>query len=274
MQSVAVFVISLARAPDRRSTICKHLEALGIEYELVNAVDGSSLSDAEIAKRVASGRKLHRGAVGCYMSHIGVYETIVSRKLPVALVLEDDARVDRRAKDLINGGLASRDFDYCFLDSDPHNDRGPVFYDANSGICLADGIRAYELSAGPQTTHSYLISLEGAGRRLAHAYPIRKPIDMYDHLPYVPKFRAVVSPKLAWVGEHSLVSFTSTKSASPEMLRFSFLRKYPWFFRLRDRLLIRNLRRKLLIPRLVSQGRLDRGRNWHPLPEGRDILLS
>jgi len=273
MQSIPVLVISLARATDRRTAICSHLERLEIEYELVDAVDGSALTDVDIAKYVAPGQKLHRGAVGCYMSHVRAYEAIVSRNIPVALVLEDDARVDRRVKGLIATGLASLDFDYCFLDSDPHNDGGPVFYDADARVPLANGIFAYELSGGPQTLHCYFVTLEGARRRLTCAYPIRRPIDLYGHLPYVPRFRAVVSPKLAWVGEQSLVSLTSTKSVSPSTLRMRFLRKYPWFFLLRDWLLMKELRWRWTIPHLVSEGRLARGRNWRPLPEGRDVLL-
>jgi glycosyl transferase, family 25 len=274
MQVVPVFVISLARATDRRAAISRHLERLGIEYEIIDAVDGANLSKVELSRRVAPECTVHPGAIGCYLSHIQVYERVVAQQARVALVLEDDARVDPRVKLMLEGAFHSLDFDYCFLDSDSHNDQGAVFYDAESGIVLADGILAHELSAGPQTLHSYFISLDGARKRLAHAYPITRPIDLYAHLPYTPRFRAIVSPKLAWVGEQSLTSSTSAKFVSVEELRFRFLRKYPWFYRVRNSLLMRSLRRRLRIPRLVAEGRLARGRKWRPLPDGRDVLLG
>jgi len=274
MQKVPVFVISLARAEDRRSAIRRHLESYGIEYEIIDAVDGFKLADDDANRLLAPGYALHRGAIGCYLSHVKVYEEIVRREIPVALVLEDDARLDRRICPLLAKGVSSTDFDYCYLDSDPHNDEGPVFYDADSGVLLSEGVVAYELSAGPQTLHACLITLEGARKRLGAAYPIAKPIDIYGHLPFAPRFRAVVQPKLAWVGEESLMSFTSVRAVGSDEIRLRFLRRYPAFFQIRDFLLLRAFRKGLQIPNLIDQGRLTAGRRWRPLPGGRDVLFK
>lgn len=273
-QTVPVFVVSLARAADRRRAICAHLDSLGIQYELIDAVDGAALDPGYVAKVVADPSTIHLGAVGCYLSHLSIYERVIRRAIDVALVLEDDARLDPRARRLLAAERIAPTFDYCFLDSDDHNDRGPIFYDASSCSEIAPGFRAYELSAGPQTTHAYLITNQAARKRLDWAFPITRPIDLYDHLPYSITFSAIVRPKLAWVSEHSMVSFTSSKTGSQTALRFAALRRFAGFYRLRDLVRLRGLRRNREATELVAQGRLAPGRKWRALPSGREILLG
>ncbi len=273
-QRIPVFVISLARAPERRAAVCAHLQSLGIEHEVVDAVDGRAMSADEMAKLVAPGRSMHPGAVGCYLSHVAVYERMRDRSLEVALVLEDDARAHPRIARLVSEGCASLDWDYCFLDSDDHNTRGPVFYDADSGQGLGVGFTAYTLSSGPQTTHAYMITRPAALRRLEHAYPLREPVDLYWELPYAIHFTAVVGPKGAWVSEHSLQSFTSAKSGSVDQLSLAALRRWPIFYRLRDLIRLKDLRRNWQVRRLKREGLLDRQRRWKALPSGREIVLD
>lgn len=271
-KQVPVFVVSLARATERRERICAHLSDLGITYRLMDAIDGRTLSDDEVARVVKPGLRIHRGAIGCYLSHVEIYRRMIADDLPVALVLEDDARLDPRCIAMLASLQRWDTFDYCFLDSDDHNAQGPIYYDRTDRAELAPGISAYRLSAGPRTTHAYMITRPAAERRLAHAFPITKPIDRYEDLPYEIVFRAVVTPKLAWVNEHSLVSFTSGRSEEAASLSFRALRRYPMFYRVRDLLRLKGLRRSLKVRDLVAQGVLAPGRQWAPLPSGREIL--
>ena len=269
---IPTFVVSLARAQNRRQQICQHLREFGIDFRLIDAVDGRTLPPEEVARIVEPGRQMHPGAIGCYLSHLEIYRQMLAEKLPLALVLEDDARLSPRCADFLRAVRPSTGFDYCFLDSDDHNDRGPVYFDRDDAIELAPGYRAHRLSAGPQTTHAYMITLEGARKRLEHAYPLRKAIDLYDHLPYPIVFRAVVAPKLAWVSEHSLVSFTSKKADSAESLSFGWLRRYPAFYKLRDLVRLKQWRRQRHVQALVSAGLLPKGKRWVPMPSGREVL--
>ena len=266
------FVVSLARAHDRRAAVCKHLQELGITFRLIDAVDGRALPANEVATMVEPGQTMHPGAIGCYLSHLEIYRQVLAEQIPLALILEDDARLSPRCVNFLQTVKPTSAFDYCFLDSDDHNDRGPIFFDPDDATELAPGYCAYRLSAGPHTTHAYMITLECARKRLAHAFPLRKPIDLYDHLPYPIVFRAIVTPKLAWVSEHSLVSFTSQKDVSTRSLSFSWLRKYPIFYKLRDFLRLRHWRQRRVAQRLVAEGVLPSGHRWTALPQGRDVL--
>jgi glycosyl transferase, family 25 len=273
-QRVPVFVISLQRAAERRELISRHLQELGVEHRIVDAVDGKAMPEADRARLLAPGQSYHAGVVGCYLSHLAVYQAVVDEDIEVALVLEDDARLSRHTASLLKAGCRNVDFDYCFLDSDDHNDRGPVFYDRGSAVELAPGIRAYQLNEGPQTLHAYLISREGARKRLGQALPIVKPIDLYDHLPYAITFRHIVSPKLAWVSEHSLTSFTSDRNDDPAALSFGVLRRSPWFYRLRDLVRFKAWRGRREVARRVQQGLLPPGRQWAALPSGREVVMQ
>ena len=272
-QRIPVLVISLARAAERREKIVQHLQALGVEFRIIEGVDGRALPAAQQQALLAPGLTYHAGVLGCYLSHLAAYQTVVDEGMDAALVLEDDARLHPRVLPLLKQGCASLDFDYCFLDSDDHNDRGSVFYDLNEAVMLSPGIEAHALSAGPQTLHAYFVSQRGAGLRLQHALPMLKPIDIYDHLPYPIKFRSIVRPKLAWVSEESLVSFTSERSVEADSLLFASLRRSPWFYRIRDLLQLKMVRSLREVSVEKKAGRLSAGRSWKKLPAGREVIF-
>lgn len=274
MQFIPIYVISLARATQRREAILQHLNSHALDYTLIEGVDGASLSSAEINRLLAPGASMHAGAIGCYLSHLKAYQHLVDSGEPVALVLEDDARISRDAVELVHSRLSAPDFDYCFLDCDDHGDKGPVFYDRGSRQALPGRLSAYALSGGPHTLHAYLISRRAAQLRLEHAYPIKKPIDTYDHLPYPIKFAATVNPQGAWVSEHSLVSDTSDRNVTPDSLHLRLFRRWPIFYKMRDWLTFGSLKRRLIAREFVAKGQIPAGRKWAALPRGRDILLE
>lgn len=240
----------------------------------MDAVDGRAMDPERLRSMVAQDVEMHPGAVGCYLSHLAIYEAMRDENLPVALALEDDAHLDPRSVALLRKGCRTLDWDYCFLDSDDHNDRGPIYFDADSGVRLNDDFTAYLLSAGPQTTHAYMITRPAALKRLEHAYPLRKAIDLYDHLPYPIRFRSLVAPKGAWVSEHSLQSFTSAKDDSQGRLSLAALRRWPLFYRIRDVLRLKDFKRNQRVRQLVREGSLAEGRRWRALPSGREVLLG
>lgn len=94
---MTAFVINLVGQTERRTQMAQRLDALGIAHEFVEAVDGRRLDEAEIARRYDASlareryRDMTRSEIGCALSHLRVYETMLDRDLPWALVFEDDA---------------------------------------------------------------------------------------------------------------------------------------------------------------------------------------
>jgi len=46
-RQIPIFVISLACAPERRTSICAHLDGLSLSYHIIEAVDGLSVTSPE-----------------------------------------------------------------------------------------------------------------------------------------------------------------------------------------------------------------------------------
>lgn len=104
MQKIPVYVISLARAPDRRPAISDHLTQLGIEFEIVDAVDGRALSEEFLASVTAPGVTLSPGMIGCNLSHFDLSKRLIASRADVALFLEDDARLDPKTAEFLSPG--------------------------------------------------------------------------------------------------------------------------------------------------------------------------
>ena len=93
-----VFVINLKRRPDRLAEITAVLAPLGISFERIEAVDGKDFKHRHqhqiwLSWLFNGFKFMLRGATACMMSHRNVWQRIVDEKIPVALVLEDDAVV-------------------------------------------------------------------------------------------------------------------------------------------------------------------------------------
>ncbi|KAA5940503.1 glycosyltransferase family 25 protein [Pantoea sp. Bo_2] len=75
-----IFVINLARSPERRASMEQQLSRLNLQYEIVEAVDGSQLSYTDIMKETRPlNYALSCGEVGCapaFITAIGRSEII------------------------------------------------------------------------------------------------------------------------------------------------------------------------------------------------------
>jgi hypothetical protein len=273
-QALRIFVISLARAQARRAAIVGHLRELGLRFEVVEGVDGAALPADEHDALLAPGVHFaHRGVVGCYMSHLLVHRRIVSENLAAALILEDDAALVPAVVPLLRAGLGGLAFDYCFLDCANDRPERPVFYDAEAGIGLGHGFKAYPLSAGPSGAHALIVSRAAAEQRLRHGVPIREPVDFYETLPGTPRFVALLHPAGAGVSTLSLRSQTSARAESLGP-RFIALRRYAAFQCLRDWAKLRPVKGWAARRRMAAEGRLPAGGRWRMLPLGREVIWA
>ncbi len=175
-----VMVINLDSSTDRWESMTKQCEPLGITPERVSAVRGSLLSEKEksdvyqLSANLSKYDKiLNDGEIGCYMSHIRCWEQIVEQELDFALVLEDDAILtDNIIKYVEKLAPSCADWDYIKLS------HGSKVKSAVDSMDLGDGLTLRKELKLPSTTTGQLISLSGAKKLLAHAYPITRPIDM------------------------------------------------------------------------------------------------
>lgn len=95
------FVINLKSASDRRVQIEKRLKELQINYEIIDAVEGSTIDildattiDTEWFKRNA--HWVSKGALACSLSHRKAMQAVIDQGLDYGLILEDDTLLEEQ----------------------------------------------------------------------------------------------------------------------------------------------------------------------------------
>jgi len=80
----------MERSVGRREVIEKQLKKLGLDYEIVSAVDGRQMNEEELERITARKGDFMKSQAGCMLSHLKVYERMQNEPDEYALVLEDD----------------------------------------------------------------------------------------------------------------------------------------------------------------------------------------
>ena len=98
-----IFMINLARRPERLEYMKHQMISAGIAFERIDAVDGMELTGEERRKAIrafrwwcVNGYAARPGEIGCALSHQMVYRKMIDENLSTACVLEDDVRLDTR----------------------------------------------------------------------------------------------------------------------------------------------------------------------------------
>lgn len=106
---VKTFVINLERDVARREHMVAQMAALAMPFEWIRAIHGASLPAAvraehydEARAKWRRGRALTPSEIGCALSHIKAYRTMVVRGIELALILEDDVDIPAAAVPLIS----------------------------------------------------------------------------------------------------------------------------------------------------------------------------
>lgn len=86
------YVINMERSVNRRISMEQQLDKLGVDYEIVKAVDGSLMPDAP-----GTQGQFSKSEIGCMLSHCKVYEMMQHSDAPYALILEDDITITEEA---------------------------------------------------------------------------------------------------------------------------------------------------------------------------------
>lgn len=92
-QLVHTYVINLARSPERRKHITAELRKAGMDYQIIEGVDGRDLdldNPAMVAPSLLTSCPFPAGVAGCALSHLRVYEAMLADGVDSALVLGDD----------------------------------------------------------------------------------------------------------------------------------------------------------------------------------------
>lgn len=98
--SLPIRVLSVASATARRESVARQMSAAGVEYEVLDAVDGDGALPEEEVRAYVSGNRLAkfrrrtpnaRYKVACDLSHLRAMHRLVGEGGAMHLVMEDDA---------------------------------------------------------------------------------------------------------------------------------------------------------------------------------------
>jgi glycosyl transferase family 25 len=182
------WLINLPRATARLAKMQSQLERMGLEYRLFPGVDGKKeearlLANTDVEAFIRNmGRKILIGGIGCYHSHLGVWEAFLETGAPIALVMEDDVVFHDDFLDAVRLGLAAEaHWDFLKLNR----------IRAKLPICQGM-VGPYRLNAylGPATgTGTYLIKRETAAKLLPAMRRVTRATDHEINRFFVHDFR-------------------------------------------------------------------------------------
>lgn len=175
-----VFVINLARCPERMARVQTRLDELGVAFERIEAVDDALLSPEERRRSVSrflwwccSLYPISRGQVGCTLSHQLVYRRMIQEETGHACVLEDDVILDDRFPEVLahlehviddNRAQVALLFDHADGRMEILREEGPIVLERIGGSMYAEG---------------YVLTRKAAAQILEANFPIRVMDDIW-----------------------------------------------------------------------------------------------
>lgn len=171
-----VYVINLARRPDRRAFMQQQADRLGLTFDYIDAVDAQSPTERldEIGVRSGPYGRISNGDLACTLSHRKFWRFLLESGEHYAVVLEDDAILsDDCAQFFADSGWIPPDADVVKLER--YGRLRPIFVDRDSVPAHTRRVgRFYGKCAG---TAGYVVSAAGARMLLAATASVDDPID-------------------------------------------------------------------------------------------------
>lgn len=224
LDGLPAWLINLPRAAARRERMQAQLAAMALPYTLFPGVDGRAeearlLANTDIAAfRRNMGREILIGGIGCYHSHLGVWEAFLATGRPHALVMEDDVVFHDDFLPAIRLALrAQAHWDLLKLNR------------IRAKLPVPQGwIGPYRLMAyvGPNTgTGAYLVNRETAAKLLPAMRRVTRATDHEINRFFVHDFRLRgLEPFPSHVDDGGTSLITGTG--------FADVQKFPWYRRL------------------------------------------
>jgi len=162
--SMETFIINLASSTERRVIMAAQCDAAGLGYEFIQAVNGSLLTEAEIAQHTRTVNYAFKpGEIGCALSHLAIYRKMVDENITQALILEDDALLTPALSAVLSSTALQL----------PDNSPTVVLLSR-----VTDTASLYPVYSAT-TSHAYVINLAAAKRLLSLLYPVWMAADKW-----------------------------------------------------------------------------------------------
>ncbi|QIQ21212.1 glycosyltransferase family 25 protein [Zophobihabitans entericus] len=175
-----IFVVNLKNSLDRKQNIIQQCEKLDIEVEFFEAVYGKELSEEQLKEKVFGYPDiiLSKGEIGCSLSHIELYKEIVKRKLPYALILEDDTTFSEKFPLLIEKIKQIMQNNFSDEPAVLLLNNAKARYINSGAISLSENFKIHK-AFGSYCTDSYIVNLKAAENLYSLLYPVKFEADRW-----------------------------------------------------------------------------------------------
>lgn len=222
------WLINLPRATERRKRMDEQLASLPLDVMIFDGIDGKAC-EKELLQNVDipafernMGRKVLIGGIGCYHSHLGVWQKFLDSEAPVALILEDDVVLHDDFMSTIDLALEASDH-WDMLKLNRIRAKLPI----SQGVIGPYNLNAY---VGPATgTGAYLIKRETVMHLLPRMLPVTRATDHEINRFFHHEFRLLgLEPFPSHVDDGGVSFITGVDSS--EMKKFPRLKRLPNFW--------------------------------------------
>ncbi|CAM4185292.1 glycosyltransferase family 25 protein [Pseudoalteromonas byunsanensis] len=175
-----IFLINLEQSSERLEKSIARLALQNFTCERISGVYGKALSDIELIKNYQPllnkklfYRPLSKGEIGCYMSHRKAWQAIVDRKLPYAIVLEDDFKITGNLEDVF-AAISKIDVPWQLLKLSAYQNRSRTIAFSYPIDTIFNLVVHKKAMTG---CCAQAVSYEGAKRLLAATEHFARPVD-------------------------------------------------------------------------------------------------
>ena len=226
-----IFVINLDSSKDRLKNIQMEFKKLHLDFTRIPAIKASlNFSkpyinyNPELNKKTYR-RPLSRGEIGCYMSHMRCWQEIVDKKIPIALVLEDDAKLNDQLPDILSSiEEISLKWDIIKLCEPPNPKR------ILASVPLYKNFHLCQYRKIPSRATGYVISNQGATKLLEVRNFFGRPVD--DDMQFYWEFSGVIyGVEPSPIGNSHFGDDSNIDSNEPRQSKKTFLSRFkaPFF---------------------------------------------
>ena len=202
------YLINLERRPDRLRKMTEQLNALGIAFRRIDALDARSASDTDLDRKFRDGGPLGtipKGDKCCAVSHMRAWRTFAETGEPYGLILEDDVAIEASAAPLLrHSAWIPSTVDLLKIERyGPPNQR--VLIDER--VSIGNGRKIGRLRSRHTGAAAYIMSRETAKSLVALTDPWTLPV---DHM----LFNLNNSPLANWLRPHQMTPAIAHQSQS------------------------------------------------------------
>ena len=115
--SLPIFCINLERSIERREKMQKQFKKIKAPAQFIKAFDGNDITQ-NLLDRVGYKNQITKNELGCFLSHLYLYEKIIAENIDMAIICEDDCNFKISYENIKKRlSLMPKDADICYLRS-------------------------------------------------------------------------------------------------------------------------------------------------------------